>query len=99
MIGTLNVTIGIRLPLKVGSFLSFGVACGSINVVPHTRQRGASSLALEPQVGQIIVGEVEEFSIILISGDYTSLPRINGRFSLMLFSLCISMNKIGYKIN
>jgi hypothetical protein len=59
MMGRLKVTIGIWLPRMEGPWRFLVIFLGSSKVVPQTRQRGASSLTLVPQVGQILV--VEEF--------------------------------------
>ena len=63
-IGMLRVTSGIRLPLMAGSCFAFPESFEVVlNTVPHTRQRGASSFTLVPQVGHSLVGAVG-FSII-----------------------------------
>ena len=49
--------------------------------VPHTKQRGASSLTRVPQVGHIFVRLVFGFSVVITSRDYTSLQT----FSRLIF--------------
>ena len=44
----------------------------SLKVVPHTKQRGASSRTLVPQVGQTLVG-FEGLSKLISSGHYTRI--------------------------
>jgi hypothetical protein len=52
--GRLTVITGIRLPCT--EFAALDDLAGFVRSVPHTWQRGASSLTLVPQVGHNFVG-------------------------------------------